>query len=353
MKLASKLLGAASLVALFTMGSGSAFAAGTTSGSTIANTVTINFQVAGVNQTAQSATNNVTVDRKVNLTVANVGATTSVSPGQTAAVTSWTITNSSNDVLDIGLAAVNQAGGTAQHGGTDVFDVSNIKYYVMPGNSAVYSAATAVQVTYLDEVAADAVMNVFVVADIPAGATNTQVSGIVLTGTAQAGGTASTQGAVLTATVGANTAGVDTVFADAAGSTDSANDGKHSAKGDYTTSAAVLTVSKLSTLISDPVNGTTNPKAIPGAVMEYCIVVANGAGGATATSLGVSDPVPGTTTYSGAYGIFLNGTVTSGVCNADGTAGGSYNAGTTTVSGTLANLAGGSTSTLRFRVTIN
>jgi len=107
-------------------------------------------------------------------------------------------------------------------------------------------------------------------------------------------------------------------------------------------------------LISDPVNGTTNPKAIPGAVVEYCIAVANGAGAATATGLGVSDPLPATVTYNSAFGIFVNGTVTGSTCNADGTAGGNYVATPTpTVSGSLSNLAAGQAGTLRFRVTIN
>ncbi|MEP0390911.1 MAG: hypothetical protein ABJ205_06275 [Erythrobacter sp.] len=36
-----------------------------------------------------------------------------------------------------------------------------------------------------------------------------------------------------------------------------------------------LTVSKVSSLIADPVNGSTNPKAIPGATVEYLITVTN------------------------------------------------------------------------------
>ncbi|MHA7818783.1 MAG: proprotein convertase P-domain-containing protein [Erythrobacter sp.] len=36
-----------------------------------------------------------------------------------------------------------------------------------------------------------------------------------------------------------------------------------------------LSVSKVSSVISDPVNGTTNPKAIPGATIEYLITVTN------------------------------------------------------------------------------
>jgi subtilisin-like proprotein convertase family protein len=38
---------------------------------------------------------------------------------------------------------------------------------------------------------------------------------------------------------------------------------------------AELSVTKVSTLISDPVNGTSNPKAIPGALVEYLITVTN------------------------------------------------------------------------------
>ena len=348
-----KLLTAAGLAALVAGVSGTANAAGTVAGVTITNTVSVNFQVGGVSQTAQSASNAVTVDRKVIFTMTAGATTTSVSPGQTAAVTTYTLTNTSNDTLDFALAAANQSGGTAAHGGTDVFDVSNFKYYADTNANGVYDAGTDTLITYVDEVAPDASKTIFVVADIPIGATNTQVSGIVLTATAEAGGTAGTQGAVLTATAGANTSGIDTVFADVAGATDSANDGKYSVKGDYTVSAAVLTVNKYSTLISDPINGSTNPKAIPGAVMEYCIAVSNGAGAATATGLSISDPLPSTVTYSAAYGIFINGTVTGGVCNADGSSGGSFSASPATVSGTLSNLAAGAAGTLRFRVTIN
>jgi hypothetical protein len=341
----TKALGVAMAGAGVALTGAPAHAAGTQAGSTITNTVTVNYQAGGVTQTAQTASNAVTVDRKVNLTIAPAATTTSVSPGQAAASTAFTITNSSNDTIDIGLAVLNQVGGTAQHGGTDVFDVSNFKFYS--------DAALTTLITYLDEVAPDATRAVYVSAAVPISATNGQVAGDILTATALAGGTAGTQGAVLTATTGANTAGVDTVFADAAGATDAANDGKFSAKGDYTVSAAVLTVTKTSTLISDPVNGTTNPKAIPGAVMEYCIAVANAAGAATATGLTLSDPLPATVTYNSAYGAFINGTVTGSTCNTDGTAGGSYNAGTTTVSGTLNNLAAGTAATLRFRTTIN
>jgi uncharacterized repeat protein (TIGR01451 family) len=178
------------------------------------------------------------------------------------------------------------------------------------------------------------------------------VSQVVLTATAFAGGAAATQGALLTATAGANTAGVDTVLADLAGSTDVIYDGSYSATDSYTVSAAALTAVKSMRIVSDPVNGATNPKAIPGATIQYCIAVANAAGSATATNVNVTDVLPGDVTYDSAFGIFVDGTVDgSGVCQADGVAGGNFAAGT--VTGTLSNIGAGVTRTLYFQATIN
>ena len=59
---------------------------------------------------------------------------------------------------------------------------------------------------------------------------------------------------------------------------------------------ANLLIAKTSSIVSDPVNGTTNPKAIPGATMRYCLLVTNG-GSATATAIYVADPLPATTSF--------------------------------------------------------
>lgn len=54
-----------------------------------------------------------------------------------------------------------------------------------------------------------------------------------------------------------------------------------------------LSVTKLSSVFSDPVNGTTNPKAIPGALVEYAIGVSNpGISDADTDSVFVVDTVP-------------------------------------------------------------
>lgn len=344
MKRSKQLLAAVSSLALVAFSASPALAAGTTAGNTITNNVTVDFRVGGVQQTAATASNTFTVDRKVNVLVAASDAvTTQVAPGQTAAVTTFDVTNLSNAIVDLGLAVAQPT--------TDNFDVTSPVIYLDNGDG-VFNAATDTVVTYLDEVAADATVRVFVVANIPAGTVTGNVAQVVLTATAQAGGTAGSAGAVLAATAGANTAGVDTVLADLAGSTDANYDGRYSATDSYTVSAAALTATKSMRIVSDPINGTTNPKAIPGATIEYCIAVTNAAGSATATNVTVTDVLPADVTYSATFGIFLNGTVDgSGVCQADGTAGGTFSAGT--VSGTLSDIGQSTTRTLYFQATIN
>lgn len=348
----SKLLGAAGILALAVLGANPAMAAGTTAGSTITNTVSVAFQVGGINQTGTSASDTLTVDRKVNLTVAEVGTTTTtVSPGQTSAVTTFSVTNTSNAVLDFALTTAQQVNGVAAHSGTDSFNVSNIKIYRDANGNGTYDAGTDTLVTYLDELAADGTATVFVVSDIPLALATNSVAVVMLTATGREGGTAGSVGSALVQTTGGNTSGMDTVFADAAGVLDSARDAAHSAMDDYTVLAAALTATKSSRIISDPVNLTTNPKMIPGATIEYCIAVSNASGSATATSIGVTDPLPTGITYDSAYGIKTNGSVVSGVCQADGTGTGSF--ASNTVSGTLASVAAGETKTVLFRATIN
>jgi uncharacterized repeat protein (TIGR01451 family) len=58
-----------------------------------------------------------------------------------------------------------------------------------------------------------------------------------------------------------------------------------------------LSVTKISSLISDPVNDASDPYAIPGAVIEYCILISN-PGSATATSVTATDALPANITYS-------------------------------------------------------
>ncbi len=67
---------------------------------------------------------------------------------------------------------------------------------------------------------------------------------------------------------------------------------------------AELTVAKTSTVVSDPVSGLTNPKAIPGATVRYCILVTN-TGTAIAEDVVATDNIPATVG-------FVNGSLRSG-----------------------------------------
>jgi uncharacterized repeat protein (TIGR01451 family) len=80
-----------------------------------------------------------------------------------------------------------------------------------------------------------------------------------------------------------------------------------------------LTILKTSTVLSDPVNNTTNPKRIPLAVIRYDVTVTNtGPGTVDAGTLVITDPVPTdaamyVSTGSGDPVVFVNGATASGL----------------------------------------
>lgn len=340
-------------VSVLALGATPAFATGTAAGSSISNVATVGYSVGGVPQSGvTSNTSTFTVDRKIDLLVTEPGNSTfSVTPGQSGAYTTFRVTNLGNATMDFKLTVAQLAGGTAPHTGTDSFDVTGVSLFVDTNGNGTYEAGTDTAITFLDEIAQDTFRTVFVVANVPVAATNGQIAALSLTAQAEAGGTAGTEGAVLTNDSGtANTAGIDNVFADAAGTDDIVRDGRSSARDDYTVTAPVLTVTKQSRIVSDLINGTTNPKYIPGATVEYCIIVAN-SGTSAANSVAIADTLPIQTTGDTTYGLFQGGTVTAGVCNLDGTAGGTITA--TAVNGSLGTLAAGTTRSIYFRVTIN
>ena len=104
----------------------------------------------------------------------------------------------------------------------------------------------------------------FVVSSIPGGQASGTVAVVTLTATATELG-----GAALSQSAGADVAAtVQTVFADGAGDTDAARDAAFSDSSGFLVQGATVTVTKTETIISDPVNGGTNPKHIPGAIVR-------------------------------------------------------------------------------------
>ena len=334
-------------------------ATGTLADTDINNTASVGYTVGGLSQPAVPS-NTVTfeTDRRVLVTVAEFGgAYTDVTPGQTERVLRFSVTNNTNDTMDFRLTATNDAIGAADpFGGFDDFDPNTTAVYVDNGdNTFVAIDDTA---TFIDEITPDTTVTVFIVSDIQGGLSDQQTAGLALTAIAAAGNSAGL-GADSTQTAGGdNAALVDTVFGDIAGDSDAARDGRHSDHDAYRALSATVTASKTSRVVSDPFNGGTNPKRIPGAVVEYCIVVTN-TGGTAATAVAISDDlttqpvtfVSGSLIAGGAPDC-TGGTpedddavgpdeVPSGASFAGGIA--SFNVGT---------IVGGGTSSVRFQVTI-
>lgn len=384
---------------------------GTAAGVSVANQATLDYEIGGVGQTQILSDNDgnpanganpttFVVDRKLDGQVTEAGAaynsstTTTVVPGlaqgggSTGAVLAYTITNEGNEIQDFSLAA----GPTTfdPHGGADNFDATNVNVFVDANDDGIYDPAVDTG-TFVDELdyfgnpgGNPSSVVVFVVADIPATRANGDVAAYVLTAQVAEGGSAGTPGADITSddsAVADNPAVVQDVFADAENTnngSDGLSDGVHSAEDAFIISTPTLTVAKSSVVISDPFtcpSGTCapgdNPKAIPGAVIEYTISVVNAPGSPAASNLSVSDDL--TTEILGGGGTesidFLPGEY--GGAGADieltnivggvpavtnlGASAGDGDAGqfvANIVSVTIANLAGGDTAEVRFRVEI-
>jgi uncharacterized repeat protein (TIGR01451 family) len=337
----------------------------TTQGTDVLNTVSLTYQVGGVTQTPPpNATNTFKVDRKVLFSVTErtpVG-TSSVTPGQTGAVTAFTLSNLSNDVLDFTLTAANLATGATAPRGTDAFDVTGITL-CRSTNGTTCDAAAAATLT-VDNLAQDTgTTTILVFGNIPVAATNGQISGVSLTATALNGDGSAITTSTTAATADAVANGaltVETVFADdltpVLGNV--SRNGSSFAYDDYTISAATLAMFKSSRIVSDGVSAS-NPKAIPGAVVEYCIAVTN-TGASPADLVNITDPVPALTSYLASAGntAKLAGTITGfGTAAQDCDYAGGAAAGASftspNVTGALGTIAPGATRGLVFRVTIN
>jgi uncharacterized repeat protein (TIGR01451 family) len=289
---------------LFAGGTQTAFAVGTVSGTTISNSATVNYQVGGIGQTAvlsspdgltpTGVTTDFLVDNKVDVVVTALDIIyVSVAPGSLDQVLTFTVRNDGNTAQDFSLVA---APGADPFGGTDNFDATATAVYVENGTTVGFQPVEDVAV-YIDELAADAFVTVYVVSSISAAQINGDIAAYTLTADAADAGTGGALGAATSATAGADTAAVDVVLADAAGDTDAQYAGDHSDTSAYQVVTAALAVAKNALVISDPFNLLVNPKAIPGATMEYTITVTNT--GAQADNVVVTDPIPANTTFVG------------------------------------------------------
>ncbi len=337
-----KAIGLMLALAFFAGGTQTALAVGTASNTSIDNTATVDYQVGGFAQaTVTSNTESFLVDNRVDLTVANVSGT-NVLPNSTDQALTFTVTNTGNTSQGYALTATNAAG--------DNFDMTNVRIYIDDGNGSWDGVGTEtlyVAGTNAFDLAADATsVNVYVVADTPGTATNAQTAVIDLLATTLEAGTNN----VTAQTAGANTAGVDVVFGDGAGTVDVAQDGQHSAAETYTVAIDVLTLVKSSSVEEDPFNGTTNPKAIPGARIRYTLLVTNPSATNDAASVVVVDDIPANTTYV-AGSITLGAVAKTDAADVDEA---DYNAtNATAVTVNVGALAAGASATITFDVTVD
>lgn len=317
MKLQTKLLAAALLLGSVQ----GAFAAdlGTNASTTITNNASVSFSVSGVPQTAPAdGTAEFVVDRKVDVIVAK-SADASGAPLATDEALEFDVTNKTNDTLDFLLTLEQLTGDDfnatspaiwVDTNGNDTLDMTD------PDGAGPLAADG--QQAYIDGLAEDDTIKVWVVADFPDEGTDPgevqdgDTSDIALIAqAADPTGNAGAPGAALTETAGADQATVvDNVFADASGTAtagpdtdgDDAQDGFHSDTGTYTIGAATVTVSKtMKVVYEDATNSANfsentntayaaNLKPIPGALIEYCILVTN-TGGQAATDVTITDPL--------------------------------------------------------------
>jgi uncharacterized repeat protein (TIGR01451 family) len=360
-----------------------ALAVGTPANTPVDNRATVQYDVGATTQPVieSSPTGNSTsgvgngadttfvVDDRVDLTVAEVsGGYTVVSAGGLSEVLVFTVTNTGNATHDFSLAETDQAGGADPFGGTDNFDATAVGIFVDGNANGTYELANDT-LTWVDELGDDDTATVFIVRNIPGGQANGDVSAVALTAQVAQAGNVGVQGAdILTddAAIADDPATVQIVFGDGAGDLDAANDGAFSDTDAYRVGAAQISVSKTSQVLSDPINGAANPKAIPGAVVEYTVTVTNAvAASASATNVQVTDSLAaeiaaGTVAFStDSYGVGLGIQVTSpnlyagvatGLTNAADADEGSFAADVVTVNGITLNA--GEAATVRFRVVI-
>ena len=372
--LAVMLAGTATL-ALATAAQAQSAASETTAGTSISNTASATYTVNGAPQTATSTTATFVVDRKVNFTVVTTQTGfTQVNLGQQDAVTTFRVTNLSNGVQDFLLDPDQQNISVGILPGTDNFDLTNLRAFADSNNNGIYDPGVDTA-TWIDELAPDASVTVFIVGNVPnqAGA---QLAFDSLHVTAAAGGSTAVKGTALVATdlnLGNADNTVDIVFADDDSDGllylgDIARNGQGRAYAGYqvVTTNVALSVMKSVRVLDDGVN-TLNPKAIPGATLEYCLRVANATLTTPADAVTLTDIVPTHTTYVpgsisiGTPGVLGIACVASGSPEDDdaddsGDSDGAianYDAGTKTLTARLDRVAGGGSTAVSFKVKID
>lgn len=348
----------------------------TPAGTSIQNRATVNYSVGGQPQTLieSSPTGNTApganagasttfvVDNRVDLTVNELsGNATVIAPGAANGALAFTVTNTGNAPQGYRLSFLEEVG-TGLFNNTDNADFGNLVIRVDEDPSAGQGTGNDTYDGTETETAIEVLnpgysVTVFVVSPtVPLTLVNGAFANVALEARTAV---VNTNGATLvTASTGANDATtVEIVFADLD------NDALQSARDQFAIQSASLTVTKAQTVIDDGF-GSASPRAIPNAVVEYTITVANGSATTAADAIAISDPIPANTTFqTGLYAGPSDVAITGGVAAtcvaetpADTNGDGCFrNGGGDLVVGgaALGSIAAGASATVRFRVRIN
>ena len=300
-------------------------AAGTRAGSTISNTASASYDTGGGTQTIDSNKVDLLVDELLDVVVdSSDPADVPTTPGATAQLLTYSITNTGNGQESFRLT-------TIANGGGDDYDPTVTQIYIDngdgvfdPGTDTLYTPGA--NDTTLNP---DQSVKIFVLSTTPAGVSDGNRGTVSLVAAAKTG-----TGAPGASFPGQGEGGGDAVV----GSTGADSQDQ----GAFVVSAATVTLVK-SAVIVDPFGGS---EPVPGATITYTIV-ATVAGSGSVSGLAVTDNIPADTSYV-AGSITLGATALTDAVDADA---GDYNG--TRVNVALGTVAGGQTRTVTFKTKID
>lgn len=300
-------------------------ARGVRAGTVIDNSATATFSEGGQSATITSNTVSLKVDEVLDVAVAaQDSGDLPVGAGKVGAVRGFTVTNAGNGQEAFVLNALAETGSGFAPAITGLAIDTNGNGVYDPGfDQLVTNGATSVAL------APDASLTVFVVSDIPQAATDAQRGGVRLNATAATG-----SGTPGTAFAGKGDGGADAVVG---ATTASARD-----RSGFLVQRATVAFTKSAT-VADPFGGS---RALPGSVITYRLV-ASITGNGTATDLAVADGIPAGTTYQPGT-LALDGTALTDADDAD-----AGHAGSQGIAVRLGNVAAGTNRTVTFQVKID
>jgi len=334
-----------------------AMAAFTPACTQIGNKADVTYKVANADQApVSSGTNTITVGNRVNLTVvtSDVSPGPSVVPNQVDVLLTFTITNNGNANQRYGLTAVELGTGstTSVFGNLTVNDDFNAASYAT-GDGA------GAAMTMTPMVASGATYTVTIKGTMPAPTLTNGWNAVyaLRAQTYKTDGATPEAEAIGNGSINGGACLADIAFGDVAGTDDGARDGRHSARSAYHVILSNLTVTKSSKPYWDPLNLFATPKNIPGATVEYTVVITN-SGGSPATAVTMSDTLPGTLLPMTASWTSTNGgsvpCTTSAVAKIDSAAWACLGSWTGQALQTIVpTLSSGATATIIYQATIN